>query len=105
MFHHAQVCIPAVVAILAILSARAEAQVVLQQNPSDVVVMNSTNVFAQAMVMPQNEIPRSLLAEAQAVAIVPSMVRGAFVFGVQHGRGVLVLRDANGAWQPPRFIQ
>jgi lipid-binding SYLF domain-containing protein len=57
------------------------------------------------MVMPQNEIPRSLLAEAQAVAIVPSMVRGAFVFGVQHGRGVLVLRDATGSWQPPRFIQ
>ena len=72
----------------------ADAQVVVQQNPSDVVVMNATNVFAQAMVMPQNEIPRSLLAEAQAIAIVPSMVRGAFVFGVQHGRGVLVIRDA-----------
>jgi lipid-binding SYLF domain-containing protein len=105
MFHHVQVCIPFLAAVLAILNARSEAQVVLQQNPSDVVVMNSTNVFAQAMVMPQNEIPRSLLAEAQAVAIVPSMVRGAFVFGVQHGRGVLVLRDTNGAWQPPRFIQ
>jgi lipid-binding SYLF domain-containing protein len=93
------------IAILAVCVSRANAQVALQQNPSDVVVMNSTNVFAQAMVMPQNEIPRSLLAEAQAIAIVPSMVRGAFVFGVQHGRGVLVLRDANGAWQPPRFIQ
>jgi lipid-binding SYLF domain-containing protein len=90
--------------LLALFAIRADAQVVLQ-NPSDVVVMNATNVFAQAMVMPQNEIPRSLLAEAQAVAIVPSMVRGAFVFGIQHGRGVLVLRDANGAWQPPRFIQ
>jgi lipid-binding SYLF domain-containing protein len=67
--------------------------------------MNATNVFAQAMVMQQNEIPRSMLAEAHAVVIVPSMVRGAFVVGVQHGRGVLVMRDVNGAWQPPRFIQ
>jgi len=83
----------------------ASAQFVAQPNPSDATVMNATNVFANAMVMPQNEIPRSLLAQAQAVAIVPSMVRGAFVFGVQHGRGVLVLRDANGNWQPPRFIQ
>jgi lipid-binding SYLF domain-containing protein len=82
-----------------------EAQVVVQPNPAEVVVLNATNVFAQAMVMPQNEIPRSLLAEAQAVAIVPSMVRGAFVIGVQHGRGVLVTRDAQGAWQPPRMIQ
>lgn len=105
MFRHVQVFGAWVTAILAVCGSRTNAQVVLQQNPSDVVVMNATNVFAQAMVMPQNEIPRSLLAEAQAVAIVPSMVRGAFVFGVQHGRGVIVLRDANGAWQPPRFIQ
>jgi lipid-binding SYLF domain-containing protein len=83
----------------------AHAQVVVQANPAEVVVVDATNVFAQAMVMPQNEIPRSLLAEAQAVAIVPSMVRGAFVVGVQHGRGVLVVRDAQGAWQPPRMIQ
>ncbi len=33
------------------------------------------------------------------------MVRGAFVIGVQHGRGVLVARDAQGSWQPPRMIQ
>jgi lipid-binding SYLF domain-containing protein len=85
--------------------ASAEAQVVVQANPSEVVVINATNVFAQAMVMPQNEIPRSLLTQAQAVAIVPGMVRGAFVVGVQHGRGVLVIRDAQGTWQPPRMIQ
>jgi lipid-binding SYLF domain-containing protein len=68
-------------------------------------VNDATNVFAQAMVMPGNSIPRNLLAEAQAIAIMPSMVRGAFVVGVQHGRGVLVVRDAAGTWQPPRMIQ
>jgi lipid-binding SYLF domain-containing protein len=97
----------AVVAAFAMLARGSfvNAQVFVQPNPSDTVVMNATNAFAQAMVMPQNEIPRSLLAEAQAVVIVPSMVRGAFVVGVQHGRGVLVMRDAQGSWQPPRFIQ
>jgi hypothetical protein len=45
------------------------------------------------------------LINAQGVVIVPSMVRGAFVVGVQHGRGVLVMRDAQGAWQPPRMVQ
>jgi lipid-binding SYLF domain-containing protein len=87
------------------LSAKAHAQVLVQANPAEVVVINATNVFAQAMVMPQNEIPRSMLAQAQAVAIVPGMVRGAFVVGVQHGRGVLVVRDGQGTWQPPRMIQ
>ena len=77
----------------------------VQPSPAEVTVINATNVFAQAMVMPQNRFRAILLAEAQAIAIVPSMVRGAFVFGVQHGRGVLVVRDAKGSWQPPRLIQ
>lgn len=105
MIRRVLICGTCVVATVVTWASRGNAQVFLQPNPSDTVVINATNAFAQAMVMPQNEIPRSLLAEAQAVAIVPSMVRGAFVVGVQHGRGVLVMRDAQGAWQPPRFIQ
>ena len=81
------------------------AQYCAVQNPTEVTVIDATNVFSQAMQMPQNEIPRSLLANAQGIAIMPGMMRGAFVFGVQHGRGVLVIRDANGAWQAPRMIQ
>lgn len=97
-----------VLAILALavplFTVRAQAQFV-QASPAEITVINATNVFAQAMVMPQSEIPRSLVANAHALAIVPGMVRGAFVIGVQHGRGVLVLRDAQGGWQPPRMIQ
>lgn len=94
------------VATAALLAAsRALAQAPVMQNPTEVTVINATTVFAQAMQMPQNEIPRSLLANAQAIAIVPGMTRGAFVFGVQFGKGVLVMRDANGAWQAPRMIQ
>jgi hypothetical protein len=33
------------------------------------------------------------------------MVRGAFVVGVQRGRGVLVVRGPDGAWQAPRMIE
>ncbi len=35
----------------------------------------------------------------------PGMLRGAFVVGLQHGRGVLVYRDATGNWQTPRMIE
>ncbi|MEX0613452.1 MAG: lipid-binding SYLF domain-containing protein [Pirellulales bacterium] len=105
MFRRTSVCGLSLVAILLTSNPQAGAQVVVQPNAAEVVVLNATNVLAQAMVMPQNEIPRSLLAQAHAVAIVPSMIRGAFVIGVQHGRGVLVLRDAQGGWQPPRMIQ
>ena len=100
---------PAIVACL-VLSLlvkieTAAAQVMVQPSPAEITVINATNVFAQAMVMPGNSIPRNLIAQAQGIAIVPGMVRGAFVVGVQHGRGVLVTRDAQGTWQAPRMIQ
>src|SRR5215212_51190 len=86
-------------------AAQTQAQYAAIQNPSEVTVIDATNVFAQAMTMQDNQIPRSVLAGAQGIAIVPGMLRGAFVVGVQHGRGVLLIRDANRQWQAPRFIQ
>lgn len=72
------------------------------QNTSEFTVNEATTVFSQAVQM--SDIPRNLLADAQAIAIVPSMIRGAFVFGMQHGNGVILIRDANRQWQAPRFI-
>jgi lipid-binding SYLF domain-containing protein len=88
----------------ALVSASAPAQYPVMQNTAEFTVIEATTVFSQATQMAQNEIPRNLLADAQAIAIVPSMLRGAFVFGVSHGKGVLLIRDANRAWQAPRFI-
>jgi SH3 domain-containing YSC84-like protein 1 len=70
---------------------------------SEQIVMDATNVLGMTVAAPTG-IPQKLVAEAQAIAIVPNMVRGAFVVGLQHGRGVLLVRDAAGGWQPPRMI-
>lgn len=49
-------------------------------------------------------IPKHLLASAEAIAIVPRFIRGAFVVGFSGGHGVLVQRDANRQWRAPEFI-
>jgi lipid-binding SYLF domain-containing protein len=91
---------------LAIAAAAAPARAQFTAPPAaEPVVVDATNVLAQSMGMTGNGIPRALLADAHAIAIVPGMVRGAFVVGLQHGRGVLLLRDGQGGWQPPRMIQ
>jgi SH3 domain-containing YSC84-like protein 1 len=95
----------AILLLAAFAPTAARAQYPVVQNPTEMTVINATTVFAQAMQMPQNEIPRGLLAGAQAIAIIPDMMKGAFVFGAQYGHGVLIMRDANGAWQAPRMIQ
>jgi lipid-binding SYLF domain-containing protein len=87
------------IAALAMLAPQTHAQV-----GPDQVVVNATNVLAQTAGMPSG-IPQNLLTEAQGIVIIPNMIRGAFVIGLQHGRGVLLVRGPNGAWQPPQFVQ
>jgi lipid-binding SYLF domain-containing protein len=52
---------------------------------------------------PDNGIPQEILAKAKCVAVVPDMVKGGFVIGGQHGRGVVTCRTPNG-WSAPAPI-
>jgi len=62
--------------LLALTTVRAQAQIVATQNPTEITVLDATTVFAQAMAGQDTQIPRSVLANAQGIAIVPGMVRG-----------------------------
>src|SRR5438270_2460964 len=45
-------------------------------------------------------IPNQVLEGAKCVAVIPKLVKGAFVVGGEHGRGVATCRN-NGAWSAP----
>lgn len=53
---------------------------------------------------PDSGIPDSILADAKCVAIVPSLVKGGFIFGAEYGRGIATCRVANGRWSGPAFF-
>ncbi len=76
----------------------------LGQTQEATTVDTATTVIQEFMAMPAEGIPRSLMARAQGLVIVPSMVKLGFVAGVRHGRGIVVIRDDNGVWRPPQFI-
>ncbi|HEV8062587.1 MAG TPA: lipid-binding SYLF domain-containing protein [Gemmataceae bacterium] len=76
----------------------------LAQSPLDETVNGATQVLREIMAVPNKCVPESLLREAQGVAIVPGMVKGGFIVGVQRGRGVLTTRDETGLWRAPVFI-
>jgi lipid-binding SYLF domain-containing protein len=95
---------PAILVTLALVAVhRAEGQVMVPTNPSDQTVLNAAGVLSQTMTM-QSGIPQNLLAGSQGIVIVPNMIRGAFVFGAQYGRGVLLVRNPQGGWQAPRMV-
>ena len=65
----------------------------------------ASTVLEQIMSAPAQAIPRQLLSNAQAVAIVPQVKNGAFVLGIRKGHGVVVAREKDGLWRAPQFIE
>jgi SH3 domain-containing YSC84-like protein 1 len=60
-------------------------------------------VLNEIMAAPDKGIPEEVLDHAKCVAVVPHMVKGAFVFGAEGGRGVATCRTAEG-WSAPAFF-
>lgn len=53
---------------------------------------------------PDSSVPQDVLRDAKCVAVVPDMVKGGFVFGATHGRGVATCRTPRGWSQPAFFV-
>lgn len=45
------------------------------------------------------------LQEAKGIYIVPKLTKGAFIFGVEGGNGVVLARDEKGGWSEPVFYE
>lgn len=58
----------------------------------------------QLLAASDNGIPESVFTKAKCVAVVPSMIKGGFIFGAEHGRGVASCRLPNGGWSAPAFF-
>jgi lipid-binding SYLF domain-containing protein len=61
-------------------------------------------VMDQIMAAEDHSIPMNILQQATCVAVVPSMLKGAFIFGGQYGQGVVTCRTGHG-WSAPVFIR
>src|ERR1041385_1311091 len=64
---------------------------------------NAGTDLKQLMNAPDSRIPSEVLADAKCVAVVPDMVKGGFVIGANHGRGVATCRTGKG-WSQPAFF-
>jgi SH3 domain-containing YSC84-like protein 1 len=64
---------------------------------------NSVKVLQEIMAAPDQGIPQEVLENAKCVAVVPRMIKGGFIFGGKHGKGVATCRTAKG-WSAPAFF-
>lgn len=65
---------------------------------------DATRVLGEILRIPEESIPTRLLEEAQAIAVIPNVVKAGFVFGGRRGRGLIAIRGKDGTWSHPSFI-
>jgi lipid-binding SYLF domain-containing protein len=66
-------------------------------------LQSSIDVIHAIMATPDKGIPEEVLNDAKCILVVPNMIKGGFVFGGKHGRGVASCRTAEG-WSAPAFV-
>jgi len=68
-------------------------------------IQKSATVLTEIMSAPDSSIPESVLAKAEALVVLPSVLKGGFIVGGHHGRGIISARDrTHGGWSPPAFL-
>ena len=66
-------------------------------------LQSSVDVLRSIMATPDKGIPEEVLSNAKCILVVPDLIKGGFIFGGKHGRGVASCRTSSG-WSAPAFV-
>src|ERR1700726_3429347 len=70
---------------------------------TDARLQSSVDVLHAIMATPDKGIPEEVLSNAKCILVVPNLIKGGFIFGGKHGRGVASCRTGAG-WSAPAFV-
>jgi lipid-binding SYLF domain-containing protein len=66
-------------------------------------MQKSVEVLQSIMSTPDKGIPEDVLNGAKCIVVVPNLIKGGFIIGGKHGRGVASCRTPDG-WSAPAFV-
>jgi len=66
-------------------------------------LQSSVEVLHSIMATPDKGIPEEVLSNAKCILVVPDLIKGGFILGGKHGRGVASCRTGHG-WSAPAFV-
>ena len=67
-------------------------------------IQTASVVLKQIMSAPDSAIPDSIMSGAKCIAIIPSDLKGGFIFSANYGKGVATCRTDKG-WSAPAFFK
>lgn len=65
---------------------------------------NASRVLSEIQNIPEQAIPDKLLDEGRAIIVIPDTIKAGLVLGGRHGRGMMSVKNPDGAWSNPVFI-
>jgi lipid-binding SYLF domain-containing protein len=66
-------------------------------------LQSSVEVLHSIMATPDKGIPEDVMNGAKCIVVVPHLIKGGFIIGAKHGRGVATCRTDAG-WSAPAFV-
>jgi lipid-binding SYLF domain-containing protein len=66
-------------------------------------LQNSATILNEIMSAPDSGIPEEVFHDAKCVAVIPNLLKAAFVFGGAYGQGIASCRTEHG-WSAPAFF-
>ncbi len=76
----------------------------LAGNAQEERVNKAIDVLQDFTAIPEQGVPPSLLANAYGVAVIPGVIKAGLMVGGRYGKGILIVRQPDGAWSNPAFI-
>jgi SH3 domain-containing YSC84-like protein 1 len=103
MFSFRTFCAFSLVALLLLASVSSPAQKKSRTKDAARHSGDAAETFTEIMNVKDKAIPQELLDTAEAIAVFPGVLKGAFVFGARGGQGV-ISRRVKGGWSAPAFF-
>ena len=93
-----------IVAILCVAACSVPAMAAVSREKLQARMDAAKTVIQEIESVPDKAIPEQITESATCVGVVPGMLKAAFIFGGEHGEGVVTCRTGHG-WSAPVFIQ
>jgi len=96
-----KIILPLVAILFLLLTLPVQSEVSTEQMTK---IRNASDVLRNALAGPEGGIPKEVVDTAQGIAVIPGIVKGAFIAGGRYGDGVLTVRADKDNWSSPAFI-
>ncbi|NJK41304.1 MAG: lipid-binding SYLF domain-containing protein [Acaryochloridaceae cyanobacterium SU_2_1] len=77
---------------------------VQKQAKAEKIIIEASDVLEDILSDPKTQIPPDLLQQSEGIAIIPDVIQAGFLFGGRGGTGIIMLRQDDGSWSNPAFV-